>query len=134
MAESLPEEVREFLRRPNPAVMATTTRDGRPITAATWYLLEDDDRILINFDAERVRLKHVRRDPRCALTVLPLDNWYSHVSLRLEVTEITDDTRLTDIDALSEHYRGDPYPNRQRPRVSTRAVIRGWSGWGEFAG
>ena len=133
MSANLPDEVRSFLRKANPAVMATTRKDGRPITAATWYLLEADDRVLINFDADRVRLRHVRRDPRCALDVLPLDAWYSHVALQLDVVEITEDPDLADIDALATHYTGSPYPNRDRPRFSARAEIRSWWGWGEFA-
>lgn len=133
MPATLPDEVRGFLKQANPAVMATTTKDGRPIAAATWYLLEDDDRVLINFDAGRVRLKHVRRDPRCALDVLPLDAWYSHVALQLDVVEITEDTGLADIDALATHYTGTPYGNRDRARFSARAKIRSWWGWGEFA-
>ena len=115
MRGTLPDDVRKFLSKPNPAVMATTTKDGRPITAATWYLLEDDDRILINFDAERVRLRHVRRDPRCALDVLPLEAWYSHVALQLDVVDITEDTGLADIDALAKHYTGDGYPTGTGP-------------------
>ncbi|WP_152366025.1 pyridoxamine 5'-phosphate oxidase family protein [Microlunatus speluncae] len=132
MPEALPDDVRSFLSKANPAVMATTRKDGRPITAATWYLLEADDRILINFDAERVRLQHVRRDPRCALDVLPLEDWYSHVALQLDVVELTEDTGLADIDALAKHYTGHGYPNRERPRFSARAEIRSWWGWGEF--
>jgi len=37
----------EFLRLPQPAVMATLAADGRPVTVATWYLLEDDGRVLL---------------------------------------------------------------------------------------
>jgi PPOX class probable F420-dependent enzyme len=130
----LPDDVRTFLEGPNPAVMATTAKDGRPITAATWYLLEPDGRVLLNFDARRVRLAHVRRDPRVALDVLDGADWGTHVSLQLSVEEITDDAALADIDALSSQYTGSPYPNRVRPRVSARARIDRWHGWGRFAG
>ena len=56
--------VRDFLRKPNPAVVATLASDGRPVTVATWCLLEDDGRILVNLAASRVRLGHLLRDPR----------------------------------------------------------------------
>jgi PPOX class probable F420-dependent enzyme len=133
VATALPETVRSFLERPNPAVMATLAKDGRPVTVATWYLLEPDGRVLLNFDAERVRLRHIRRDPRIALTVLDGADWYSHVSLQLAVLAVTDDTDLSGIDALAEHYTGEPYSNRARPRVSARAEILRWHGWGAFA-
>jgi len=60
----LPDDIVEFLRRPNPAVMATVAADGRPVTVATWYLLEDGGTVLLGLDAERARLKHMRQDPR----------------------------------------------------------------------
>src|SRR4029450_13921395 len=109
----LPDRVVDFLRRPNPAVMATVAADGRPITVATWYLLEDDGRILLGLDAKRARLKHMRADPRISLTVLAPD-WYTHVSLQGRVVSIADDAGLRDIDRLAPHYSGDPYPHRQR--------------------
>ncbi|WP_306214074.1 PPOX class F420-dependent oxidoreductase [Actinoplanes sp. RD1] len=130
----LPPEIAGFLRRPNPAVMATVAADGRPVTVATWYLLEDDGRILLNLDATRARLKHLRTDPRVSLTVLVEDNWYTHVSLQGRVVEISDDVELRDIDRLSTLYGGRPYPNRESPRVSARVAIDRWHVWGELPG
>src|SRR5881397_2013807 len=105
----MPPRVLDLLRRPNPAVMATLAKDGRPVTVATWYLLEPDGDVLLNLDSERVRLRHLRRDPRIALTVLDGADWGSHVSLQLGVVAVTDDTDLSDIDALARHYTGSPY-------------------------
>lgn len=132
--EPLPERVAAMLRQPNPAVMATLAKDGRPVSVATWYLFEDDGRVLLNLDGGRARLKHLQNDPRVSLTVLDKDNWYTHVSLQGRVEELTDDVGLQDIDALSRHYGGNPYPNRERPRVSGRLVIERWHVWGELAG
>ena len=126
----LPDHVIELLRRPNPAVMATVAADGRPVTVATWYLLEDDGRILLGLDATRARLKHMRRDPRISLTVLADDNWYTHVSLQGRIAELFDDVGLADIDRLSMHYRGRIYTNRHRGRVSAWIDIETWHGWG----
>ena len=121
----------ELLRRPNPAVMASVAADGRPVSVATWYLLEDDGRVLLNLDAGRARLKHLRKDPRVSLTVLA-DDWYTHVSLQGEVVSLVDDEDLRDIDRLARHYTGKPYSNRQRPRVSAHVEIDRWHGWGEL--
>lgn len=111
----LPPEAVALLRRPNPAVMATLRSDGAPVSTATWYLWEDDGRVLVNLDAGRVRLGHLRRDPRVTLTVLADDDWYTHVTLIGRVTEMRDDEDLTGIDRLSTQYTGKPYPNRERP-------------------
>ena len=113
--------------------MATIAADGRPVTVATWYLLEDDGRVLLGLDAGRARLEHMRRDPRISLTVLAED-WYTHVSLQGRVVSIVDDEGLRDIDRLSRHYTGKPYSNRQRPRVSAQVEIDRWHAWGALRG
>ena len=125
----LPEDVRALLAKPNPAVIGTVRRDGQPVTVATWYLL-DGDRILVNMDEGRRRLAHVRRDPRVSLTVLDEAGWYTHVSIIGRVVELRDDAGLADIDRLSTHYRGRPYPERGRGRVSGWIEIDRWHGWG----
>jgi len=129
MTTELPDNLQRFLAHANPSVMATTAKDGRPVTAATWYFFESDGRILINLDAERVRLQHLRRDARFALDVLDGSDWYTHVALQLDIVEITDDVDLLDIDTLSMHYTGAPYGNRTNPRVSVRGEISKWMGW-----
>ena len=128
----LPERVVELLRQPNPAVMATVAADGRPVTVATWYLLEDDGRVLLGLDAKRARLKHLHADPRVSLTVLARDDWYTHVSLQGRVVSIIDDIGLREIDRLSTHYTGKAYADRLRPRVVAHVEIDRWHGWGEL--
>lgn len=125
----LPQNLLDLLAQPNPAVMATLAADGRAVTVATWYLLEPDGRILLGLDAGRARLNHLRRDPRVALTALAQNDWYTHVSVQGHVVSIVDDEGLRDIDRLSEHYTGQPYRNRQRPRKSVHVEIERWHGW-----
>ncbi|MFF4029475.1 PPOX class F420-dependent oxidoreductase [Streptomyces sviceus] len=127
----LPPEAVDRLRRPNPCVMATLRSDGTPVSTPTWYLWEDG-RVLINLDEGRIRLKHLRRDPRVTLTVLDGDNWYTHITLIGRVIETYADEDLADIDRLSTHYGGRPYPNRVRGRVSAWVEVERWHGWGEM--
>ncbi|MFB8774286.1 PPOX class F420-dependent oxidoreductase [Streptomyces broussonetiae] len=124
----LPPEAVDLLRRPNPCVMATLRSDGAPVSTPTWYLWEDG-RALISLDAGRVRLKHLRRDPRVTLTVLG-DDWYTHVTLIGRVVETYDDEGLADADRLSRHYLGKEYADRVRPRVSAWIGVERWHGWG----
>ncbi|MFI8946170.1 PPOX class F420-dependent oxidoreductase [Streptomyces sp. NPDC053750] len=126
----LPPEAVELLRRPNPCVMATLRSDGAPVSTPTWYLWEDDGRVLINLDEGRVRLGHLRRDPRVTLTVLADDDWYTHVTLIGRVVETGDDEGLTGIDRLSRQYTGKPYPDRVRARVNAWIEVERWHGWG----
>jgi PPOX class probable F420-dependent enzyme len=121
-----------MLARPNPAVMATVAADGRPVTVATWYLLETDGRVMLGLDATRARLKHMRADPRVSLTALSEASWYTQVSLQGRVVSIVDDIGLRDIDRLSRHYTGDAYPDRESPRVTAHVEIDRWHAWGEL--
>ncbi|KPI28496.1 PPOX class F420-dependent oxidoreductase [Streptomyces sp. NPDC048253] len=125
----LPPEAVELLGRPNPCVMATLRSDGAPVSTPTWYVW-DDGRVLISLDESRVRLKHLRRDPRLTLTVLDSDDWYTHVTLIGRVAELHEDEGLADIDRISTHYTGKPYPDRVRSRVSAWIEIDRWHGWG----
>ncbi len=127
----LPQEVREILAKPNKATITTLGPGGQPVSVATWYLFEGD-RVLVNMDAGRKRNEHIKADPRVSLTVLDSDDWYTHVSLQGRVVEMTDDVGLVDIDRISRHYEGKPYPNRERPRVSAWIEIDRWHGWGRL--
>jgi PPOX class probable F420-dependent enzyme len=128
----LPDRIIDFLRRPNPAVMGTVAADGRPVTVATWYLLEDNGRVLLGLDAKRARLKHMRTDPRVSLTVLWEADWGTHVSVQGRVVSIADDVGLRDIDRLARHYTGQPYGDRERPRISAQVDIERWHAWGNL--
>ncbi len=128
----LPDDVRELLAKPNPAVIVSLRPDGQPVSVATWYLL-DGDRVLVNMDEGRKRLDYLRHDPRVSLTALDESSWYTHVSVQGRVVEFRDDPDLVDIDRLSTHYRGRPYPNRERRRVSAWIEVESWHGWGAAA-
>ncbi|MFE5242623.1 MULTISPECIES: PPOX class F420-dependent oxidoreductase [unclassified Streptomyces] len=125
----LPSEAVTLLGRPNPAVMATLRSDGTPVSTPTWYVWEDGH-LLISLDEGRVRLKHLRRDPRVTLTVLDKDDWYTHVTLVGRATELYEDEGLADIDRIARHYTGGPYPDRVRARVTARIEVERWHGWG----
>ena len=128
-APLLSDDATAMLSRPNAAVISTVRRDGQPVSAATWYLLRDG-RVLVNMDAGRKRLAHIRHDPRVSLTVLDGDDWYTHVTLIGRIADIYDDDGLVDIDALSRHYTGEQYGRRDRPRVSALLEIERVHGWG----
>ncbi len=121
-------ELEVFLREPNPAVVATLRQDGSPHTVATWYDWVDG-LILLNMDATRARLGHLRQDPRVSLTVLDRESWYSHVSLGGVVERLVEDTELADIDRLALRYTGNPFRNRAGKRVSAWVRVDRWHEW-----
>ncbi|MEU7381977.1 MULTISPECIES: PPOX class F420-dependent oxidoreductase [unclassified Streptomyces] len=121
-----------MVKKANPAVITTLRPDGQPVSTATWYLWEDDGRVLVNMDEGRKRLEHLRNDPRVTLTVLDEANWYNHISLVGRATEIRNDPDLAGIDRLSRQYLGKPYAQRDRPRVSAWIEVERWHGWGAY--
>ena len=84
-------------------------------------------------DDRRVRLEHVRQDPRVALTVLD-ESWYQHVSLRGRVVEFKADTDFADIDRLSTALWRQPVPRLTSTRArapGSRSII-GMAGMSEL--
>jgi hypothetical protein len=75
------------------------------------------------------RERNLARDGRVALTVLGED-WYDYVSLRGRVVEMRADPDWVDLDALSQHYWGVPYPRDAGYYPST--VIVEVDAWREF--
>jgi PPOX class probable F420-dependent enzyme len=125
----LPPHLDAFLKQANPSVIGTIDAEGAPHTAATWYVWEDG-RALVNMDATRKRLGHIRRDPRVSLTVIGSgDGWYRHVTLRGRVVALEDDTDLAGIDRLSTHYMGQPYSGRHQQRVNAWIEVESWHAW-----
>jgi PPOX class probable F420-dependent enzyme len=123
----LPAELQEVLAGPNPAVIATVRPDGAPNTVATWYLWEDGG-VLVNMDEGRRRLAYLREDPRVSLTVLDGAQWGRHISLRGRAT-LRDDPDFADIDRLARRYSGQPFPLRDRRRVSAWIEVDSWHAW-----
>ncbi len=128
----LPADVAELLGQPNPAVVAVLLPGGEPMSVATWYLVEDDSRILLNMDAGRARVEWMRARPQVALTALKKGEWYTHVSVRGPIVHWENDVAkaMADIDRLAVHYTGNKYRNRTRPRVSAWMEVEHWHGWG----
>jgi PPOX class probable F420-dependent enzyme len=124
----LPPRLDAFLAKPNAAVIGTVRPDGSPVTVATWYDWEEG-RVLVNMDEGRRRIAHLRADPRVSLTVMDIANWGSHVSLQGRVVSLEDDPDLRDIDRLSVRYLGEPYPDRERRRVSAWIEVEQWHAW-----
>jgi len=128
----LPAGLLAFLHGPRRAVVGTVREDGCPVTTACWYGLQEDGRILLSMDRESHRLRHLRGEPRVALTVLG-DDWYNQLSLLGRAVEFRDDAQLVDIDALSHRYLGEPYEDRSYTGVSVLFEIERWHTWGDPA-
>ncbi len=103
---ALDPDVRDFLATPGRyATLATIDDDGSPLQAVVWYVLEDDDTILINSLQGRRWPANLRRDPRASLTV---EEGYDYVSLRGTAELIAEgETASRDIERLARRYASD---------------------------
>ena len=128
-AKPIPEAIEAFLREPNHAVIAVIRADGRPICVPTWYEYTNDGSILVNMDEGRARLRHIRKNPSVAMSIMDHENWIHHISLTGTVREIYDDEGMRDIDRLAMQYMNIQYKNRERGRVSALINIDTWFGW-----
>jgi PPOX class probable F420-dependent enzyme len=57
-----------FLRANNHAVMATFRRDGRPALSPVTVGLDEAGRVVVSTRQTAMKVKHLRRDPRVAIT------------------------------------------------------------------
>ena len=63
----------DVLSRPLMANLATVTADGAPRNAPMWFIWEDDAIWLLG-STEASAVKHLERDPRCAVEIVYFDN------------------------------------------------------------
>jgi Pyridoxamine 5'-phosphate oxidase len=118
---ALPEHVQAFLREPRPAIIGSLLGDGSPSTVVTWYLWLGGTRLMLSMQKGGFRERNLARNGRVALTVLGKD-WYDHVSLRGRIVEMRGDPNWVDLDTLSQHYWGVPYPRDAGYQPSTGIV------------
>ena len=128
-AAPVPPEVAEFLRKPNHAVVATLQPNGSPHLAVTWFDVDEDGRILLSMDEDRLRLRNMREDPRVSVSVIDNENFYWQVTLNGRVVSLVEDEDLADIDRLARRYIGSDYPDRERTRYSAWIEVDSWHGW-----
>jgi PPOX class probable F420-dependent enzyme len=131
-AAPLPPDLRRFLEKPRHAVVGTVRDDSAPVTTPCWYGIDANGRLVISMDEDSYRLRHLKANPRIALSILG-DDWYSHVSILGRAVELRADPDLADIDELSQRYEGVPYEDRTYRGVTAFVEIERWHTWGDPA-
>ncbi|MDE3102956.1 MAG: PPOX class F420-dependent oxidoreductase [Chloroflexota bacterium] len=103
MRHGVTREVRAFLSEVRFAIVGTLNADGSPHLTTMWYLFEDDE-LVFNTTADRVKTRNLRRDPRVSIVV---HDGYRYVRADGRVTVVADpSTAQDDIRRMAIRYHG----------------------------
>jgi PPOX class probable F420-dependent enzyme len=119
----LTESAREMLKGRNFGHLATVMEDGSPQASPVWVDCEDDQ-VVLNTAAGRLKERNMRRDPRVALSVVDHGDPYKKLHIRGRVIEMTEgDEAWHHIDALNRRYYQTDRPYPRRPGME-RVIVR----------
>jgi PPOX class probable F420-dependent enzyme len=103
-------DVRRALEGASLAHLATVLPDGSPHTVPLWIGTRGEQVVFFTGPGSR-KARNLRRDPRVALSLTPVDDPYTPIVVRGRVTEwIEGDAAWEIIDEIAARYTGGPYP------------------------
>lgn len=110
MAVTLTDAQRKLLDGKNFAHVATIGEEGEPQVTPVW-IEYDGTHVLFNTEEKRAKVKHMRANPRIALSIPNQENPYQYLEIQGKVVEITTDGADEMIDRLAMKYMGkEKYP------------------------
>jgi PPOX class probable F420-dependent enzyme len=111
-------DIRRVLDGTSIAHLATVLPDGSPHSVPVWVAAHGD-RIVFLTGPDKLKARNLRRDPRMALSIAPIDNPFTPVVIRGRVVEwLEGDAAWEIIDQLCMKYTGAPYPREQERVVA----------------
>jgi PPOX class probable F420-dependent enzyme len=121
LAIKLPQKAKDILDAQNFAHVATVMKDGSPQVSPVWVYRHGDD-VMVSTGVDRLKTRNIKRDPRVAISVAPLDAPFPPLLLRGRVAELI--TGEAAVDGFVEVSRKYGNANPQRPPASERVVYR----------
>lgn len=111
-------DVRRVLETTAVGHLATVLPDGAPHSVPLW-VMPVGERIAFLTGPDSRKARNLRRDPRVALSLTPLDNPFEPVIVRGRVVEwLEGDAAWQIVDQLAAKYIGQPYPREQERVVA----------------
>lgn len=103
------------------AQAVTLMADGSPQVTPVW-ILREDGALSFNTAGGRQKTRNLERDPRIALGVVDPTDMGRWLQVRgLAVLDDDPDAAIDHMDAISQKYRGRPFPRREGQR---RVIVR----------
>jgi len=123
-------DVRRVLDGTSIAHLATVLPDGSPHTVPLWVDTRGEQVVFLTGPDSR-KARNLRRDPRMALSIAPVDNPFVPVVVRGRVVEwLEGDAAWEIIDRISAKYTGAPYPRQEERVVAVVEPVRQTVGMG----
>ena len=105
--------VRRAVESTSIAHLATVLPDGSPHSIPLWVATLDDHIVFLT-GPDSQKAHNLRRDPRVALSLAPVDNPYEPVIVRGRVVDwIQGDAAWEIVDRIAMKYIGQPYDRTQ---------------------
>ena len=118
----LTEKQAKLFQERNWGNLVTLRADGSPHVTPVW-IDYDGENVLVNSARGRAKVRHIERDPRVAIDVLPAEDQQSGYVSVTGRAELVDEGANEMIDKLAKKYLGmDEYPWRQPGEQ--RVIIR----------
>jgi PPOX class probable F420-dependent enzyme len=109
----LTEKQADLFRGKNWGTVVTLREDGSPHATPVW-IDTNGEHVVFNTAVGRAKERHLRRDPRVAVTVLPAENQQAGYVAVSGTAEITEEGAFEHIDKLAQKYLGqEKYPYLQ---------------------
>ena len=109
----LTEKQADLFRGKNWGTVVTLRKDGSPHSTPVW-IDTDGEHVIFNTAIGRAKERHIRRDPRVAVTVIPAEDQQSGYVSVTGTAEIVEEGAYEHIDKLAQKYIGqDKYPYLQ---------------------
>jgi PPOX class probable F420-dependent enzyme len=119
---TLTDKQAELFRGKNWATVTTLRNDGSPHSTPVW-IDTDGEHVIFNTAVGRAKERHLRRDPRVSVTVLPADNQQAGYVSVTGTAEIVEEGAFEHIDKLAQKYLGkEKYPYLQEGEQ--RVIVR----------
>jgi PPOX class probable F420-dependent enzyme len=109
----LSEKQAELFRDKNWGTVVTLRKDGSPHSTPVW-VDTDGEHVIFNTVIGRLKEKHIRRDPRVAVTVIPAADQQSGYVSVTGTAEFVEEGAFEHIDKMAMKYLGlEKYPYLQ---------------------
>jgi len=110
MAHEWPLDLRSLVDAPSPAVLTTYRRDGSANVSPVWFRWHEDAFEVVIAKTD-VKLKHLARDPRCALVVFEAVPPFRGIEVR-GVPELVEGDMASVREEIAGRYLGPDHGRR----------------------